>query len=227
MLNGLGVRADTARTQVRRIVGAGEEMTSGAIPFTPETLRSLRTALREALSLERREIGTEHLLLALVKGEETVATRVLAALDVHGAQVREAIAQEAGTPAEEIDRAREGKDESEVADFLQAEEPGAQATGGWTTDLRHRHTDWSQDVAQFHLATRRLNHSSLGRTAEEIEVARIQLAKSAYVLAEVPDDVRSPLLDEPRLTAALEHAAGALRAVREELESAFGRSPDP
>jgi ATP-dependent Clp protease ATP-binding subunit ClpC len=91
VLNGLDVTGDTVRTQVRRIVGAGEEITSRAMPFTPEALRALQTALREALSLDRREIGTEHLLLALVGGEETVATRVLAALDVHGDRVREVI----------------------------------------------------------------------------------------------------------------------------------------
>ena len=56
-----------------RIVGLGEEVTSGQIPFTPRAKKVLELALREALSLSHDYIGTEHILLGLVRENEGVA----------------------------------------------------------------------------------------------------------------------------------------------------------
>ncbi len=81
VLESLGITVERVRAQVERIVGAGEEVTSGQIPFTPEAKMVLQRALREALSLGHSYIGTEHILLGLVRENEGVGARIL--LDFH------------------------------------------------------------------------------------------------------------------------------------------------
>ena len=62
-LESLGVTLDYVRGQVTQIVGAGEEVSTGQIPFTPRAKKVLELALREALSFGQNYIGTEHILL--------------------------------------------------------------------------------------------------------------------------------------------------------------------
>src|SRR5262249_47174417 len=59
----LGVTVERVRTEVVRVVGTGEEVTSGQIPFTPRATRVLELALRDSLGLGQSVIDTEHLLL--------------------------------------------------------------------------------------------------------------------------------------------------------------------
>ncbi len=73
----LDVTVDRARVQVVRIVGYGQELTPGEIPLTPQAKKVLERAQREAASLGHKYIGTEHLLLGLVRADEGVAVRVL------------------------------------------------------------------------------------------------------------------------------------------------------
>ena len=73
VLVSLGVTADDVRAEVTSIVGRGEEVASGQIPFTSRAKRVLELALREALSLGHDDIGTEHVLLGLVREGEGVA----------------------------------------------------------------------------------------------------------------------------------------------------------
>ena len=87
-LESLGLTLQTARTQVVRIVAPSEEVTSGQIPFTPRAKKVLELALREALALSHDYIGTEHVLLGIVRDNEGVAMRVLAHFDVDAAKVR-------------------------------------------------------------------------------------------------------------------------------------------
>ena len=63
VLESLDITVERVRAQVVRIVGSGEEVTSGQIPFTPRAKKVLELALREALSLGHNYIGTEHILL--------------------------------------------------------------------------------------------------------------------------------------------------------------------
>src|SRR5437660_1677364 len=81
VLEGLEITVEEVRAQVIRIVGSGEEVTTGQIPFTPRAKKVLELALREALSLGHNYIGTEHILLGLVRENEGVAARILAAFD--------------------------------------------------------------------------------------------------------------------------------------------------
>ena len=83
VLGSLGVTLEGARARVEAVVGRGEGMPAGQIPFTPEAKKSLEGALHEAQDLGHEHIGTEHLLLGLADaGAETVAARVLADLGV-------------------------------------------------------------------------------------------------------------------------------------------------
>jgi hypothetical protein len=77
VLENLDVTVERARSRVVEIVSAGEEVTSGQIPFTPRAKKVLELSLREALSLGHNYIDTEHVLLALVRENEGVAARIL------------------------------------------------------------------------------------------------------------------------------------------------------
>ena len=81
-LASLGVTLDEAREQLESIVGYGEEGSGAQAPSTPRSKRVLELALREALRLGHDYIGTEHLLLALMREGEGVANRILDNLDV-------------------------------------------------------------------------------------------------------------------------------------------------
>ena len=78
VLRDLGIEADRTRATVLRVVGRGEGAPRGGIPFTPRSKKVLQLALSEALALGHNYIGTEHLLLALVREREGVGTLVLA-----------------------------------------------------------------------------------------------------------------------------------------------------
>ena len=91
VLESLDVTAEEVRAEVARIVGQGDEVTSGQIPFTPRAKKVLELSLREALALGHNYIGTEHVLLGLVREDDGVASQVLLALDVTAEAVREAV----------------------------------------------------------------------------------------------------------------------------------------
>jgi ATP-dependent Clp protease ATP-binding subunit ClpA len=71
------VTLEGVRDEVRRIVGEGDEVTSGQIPFTPRGKKVLELSLREAKSLGHKYIGTEHVLLGIVREKEGVAAQIL------------------------------------------------------------------------------------------------------------------------------------------------------
>jgi ATP-dependent Clp protease ATP-binding subunit ClpC len=88
-LDELGVTLAAVREQVREIVGQGEEdRTAGMIPFTPRAKKTLECALREAVGMQHSYIGTEHILLGLVRVEEGVAAKILAGFGVELEAVR-------------------------------------------------------------------------------------------------------------------------------------------
>jgi hypothetical protein len=79
------------RAQVARIIGAGDELATGQIPFTPRAKKVLEIALREALSLGHDYIGTEHVLLGIARENEGVAARILLDLDADAEKIRDEI----------------------------------------------------------------------------------------------------------------------------------------
>jgi ATP-dependent Clp protease ATP-binding subunit ClpC len=78
VLDAFGITVEEVRMQVARLVGQGDEVTTGQIPFTPRAKKVLELSLREALRLGHREIGTEHVLLGLLREGDGVAVRILA-----------------------------------------------------------------------------------------------------------------------------------------------------
>jgi ATP-dependent Clp protease ATP-binding subunit ClpC len=91
VLDGLDITVEEVRAQVARIVGQGDEVTTGQIPFTPRAKKVLELALREALSLGHNYIGTEHILLGLVRENEGVAARILLDFDADAEKIRNEI----------------------------------------------------------------------------------------------------------------------------------------
>jgi hypothetical protein len=88
VLQALRIEIEPARAQVSQIVEPGTEVTSGQIPFTPPAKKVLELALREALSLGHNYIGTEHILLGLVREDDGVAAHVLHELGADSEPIR-------------------------------------------------------------------------------------------------------------------------------------------
>jgi ATP-dependent Clp protease ATP-binding subunit ClpC len=104
-LMSLGVSLDTARAQVEDVIGVGAHAPTGYIPFTPSAKRALELALRESLRLGHNHIGTEHVLLGLVREAEGVAAQILARLGVTPNAVRAQVVEGlSGGPAKEEPR---------------------------------------------------------------------------------------------------------------------------
>jgi ATP-dependent Clp protease ATP-binding subunit ClpA len=81
------------------LVAPGPETTAGQIPFTPRAKKVLELALREALALGHDYIGTEHILLGLVRENEGVATRVLLNFDADSEKIRNAVTRSVSSPS--------------------------------------------------------------------------------------------------------------------------------
>ena len=94
-----GVTLDAARAEVEEIIGCGAETTRGHIPFTPRAKKVLELALREAQHLGHNVIGTEHILLGLIRETEGVATQVLIKLGTDLNQLRETVLVRAESPS--------------------------------------------------------------------------------------------------------------------------------
>jgi prophage maintenance system killer protein len=89
VLESLGISREDVRGQVDEIIGHGQSPPRGDIPFTPAARRALRLALQESLQLGHRYIGTEHVLLGLLREAEGVAAQVLNRLGADHARVRD------------------------------------------------------------------------------------------------------------------------------------------
>ena len=79
-LESLGISLDAVRQQVEEIIGQGQQAPSGHIPFTPRAKKVLELSLRESLQLGHGYIGTEHILLGLIREGDGVAAQVLVKL---------------------------------------------------------------------------------------------------------------------------------------------------
>jgi len=133
----LGISLADVRGQVEEIIGHGRNPVSGHIPFTPRTKKVLELSLREALALGHHYIGTEHLLLALLREGQGVAAQVLTRLGADHARVREGVlgvladqcaqadpnaqlAADLVDAAEQLDQVRRDKDAAFDAGDLEA-----------------------------------------------------------------------------------------------------------
>ncbi|GHJ12636.1 ATP-dependent Clp protease ATP-binding subunit ClpC [Micromonospora sp. AKA38] len=92
-LESLGISLEGVRQQVEEIIGQGQQAPSGHIPFTPRAKKVLELSLREALQLGHNYIGTEHILLGLIREGEGVAAQVLVKLGADLNRVRQQVIQ--------------------------------------------------------------------------------------------------------------------------------------
>ena len=93
-LESLGISLEAVRAQVEEIIGQGQSAPTGHIPFTPRAKKVLELSLREALQLGHNYIGTEHILLGLIREEQGVAARVLAGRGVELPAVRQEVVRQ-------------------------------------------------------------------------------------------------------------------------------------
>jgi hypothetical protein len=98
-----GVSVEGVRAQVVRIVGSGEEPSSGAIPFTPRARKALEIAPHEALSLGQGYVATEHILLGLLRQDDGVAVRILLDCDIDLLDFRDEVIVRTSSPRPETD----------------------------------------------------------------------------------------------------------------------------
>jgi ATP-dependent Clp protease ATP-binding subunit ClpC len=112
LINRLHLTSGEIRERVRKIVGEGDVFTAGQIPLTPRTKKVLEFALREALSLGHNYIGTEHVLLGLVRENEGVAARILGEYEIDPQKVRNEVLRELSGTATKglLDLVTEAKD---------------------------------------------------------------------------------------------------------------------
>jgi ATP-dependent Clp protease ATP-binding subunit ClpA len=92
-LESLGIRLEALRSQVQEIIGQGKSAPIGHIPFTPRAKKVLELSLREAKQLGHNYIGTEHILLGLIREGEGVAAQVLVKLGADLPRVRQQVVQ--------------------------------------------------------------------------------------------------------------------------------------
>ena len=92
-LESLGISLDVVRQQVEEIIGQGQQAPSGHIPFTPRAKKVLELSLRESLQLGHNYIGTEHILLGLIREGDGVAAQVLVRLGADLNRVRQQVIQ--------------------------------------------------------------------------------------------------------------------------------------
>ena len=124
-LESLGISLEAVRQQVEEIIGQGQQAPSGHIEFTPRVKKVLELSLREAKALGHNYIGTEHILLGLIREGEGVAAQVLVKLGADLSRVREQVIQllagyqaEAGIEPAAPPRGRAGREERRLLSQL-------------------------------------------------------------------------------------------------------------
>jgi ATP-dependent Clp protease ATP-binding subunit ClpC len=116
-LTALGIPLDDLRAEIEECIGRGEGAPSGHLPFAPQNKRVLELSLREALQLGHNYIGTEHLLLGLVREAESGAAQVLAGRGADLDAVRQEVARQLATGAGDRAAASTPSKEGLVADI--------------------------------------------------------------------------------------------------------------
>ncbi|AOX03058.1 MAG: ATP-dependent Clp protease ATP-binding subunit [Moorea sp. SIO3I7] len=116
VLKSMGVNLKDARIEVEKIIGRGSGFVAVEIPFTPRAKRVLELSLEEARQLGHNYIGTEHLLLGLIREGEGVAARVLENLGVDLSKVRTQVIRMLGETAEVTAGASQGRTKTPTLD---------------------------------------------------------------------------------------------------------------
>ena len=216
VLHGLGISGNAVRDKVESIIGEGGSSPSGHIPFTPRAKKVLELSLREALQLGHNYIGTEHILLGLVREGEGVAAQVLVNLGADLSAVRHAVVQSlSGHTARGLARAQlSAVERRETPAMLKAGAMARRLAKGRAVGTHHLLTALLAD--EDSLAAKAL--AELGVTAEAVE-ERLGKLDPAGTSDETPEEagarriglrVEGRLLtleiDDPELAESLEKA---------------------
>jgi ATP-dependent Clp protease ATP-binding subunit ClpA len=127
----LDISLDAVRQQVEEIIGKGQAAPTGHIPFTPRAKKVLELSLREALQLGHNYIGTEHILLGLIREGEGVAAQVLQKLGADLNRVRQTVIQilsgyAAGAEARKVEGGAEMMEEELVGEIAPTAVPASE-----------------------------------------------------------------------------------------------------
>ncbi len=136
-LEALGINLEQVREQVQDIIGQGQQAPSGHIPFTPRAKKVLELSLREALQLGHSYIGTEHLLLGLIREGEGVAAQVLTKLGADTNKVRQQVIQ--------LLSGYQGKEAVAVGGETNPQPKGSQILDQYGRNLTHAAADGKLD----------------------------------------------------------------------------------
>jgi ATP-dependent Clp protease ATP-binding subunit ClpC len=177
-LGSLNIRLDAVRREVEEIIGQGKSPPSEHIPFTPRAKKVLELSLREAIQLGHNYIGTEHILLGLLREGEGVACQVLVKLGASLPNVRARVLQLAGESAGEGTGGWVFRPSSELAAVLDEAHRVAEARG-------------DGEVMPIHLFLAAVEHpdGATGRMLQVVGVDPVQLRRQVLDESdEAPDD---------------------------------------
>jgi ATP-dependent Clp protease ATP-binding subunit ClpA len=207
VLESLDITVERVRAEIVRIVGSGEEVTSGQIPFTPRAKKVLELTLREALILGHNYIGTEDILLGLVHEHGGVAARILLDFDADSEEIRS-----------EVVRVLEAEDpDLELGSYLlegRAEDRRKQAVERRAEDWRKQALERRNEDRLTHVWARRIGRSrsladlgsDLERWSEDVLPERFR-ATGLLVLEAMkralPDGEQDRALNEEEFTEAI------------------------
>ena len=194
-LQSLGLSLAEVRHQVIDITGHGEHTPPRHIPFTPRAKKVLELSLREAMSLGHNYIGTEHLLLALLREQHGIGARVLAGLGADHDRVRERV-------ADLVNRRKQADQEARRAP--QATPAGLADTAEQLAQVRAE-KEAALDAEDFD-AARALRDRERGLLAKKMRLER-QLEGAL----EPPDILKAVLAENQQLHRELDRLRGVLR----------------
>ena len=124
VLESLDITVEEVHAQIARVVGQGDEAVLGQIPFTPRAKKVLELSLAESLSLGHNYIGTEHLLLGVVRENDGVAARILYDLGADAEKIRTEVIRMLSGPGERLGQVR---DDPEIEQLRLAKEAAIEA----------------------------------------------------------------------------------------------------
>jgi len=154
VITSAGLSLETARTEVERMIGRGKSTPTGPVPFTPRAKKILELSLREALEQKKNYIGTEHILLALLREGEGVAAQILERVAGPASALRQRVIAAAA------DRAPDVADVAGAGDVAGPEPTAARETiTGWPPGWPPPLETWGRSVRVQATAVRELRET--------------------------------------------------------------------